>query len=223
MPFAACQLPLGAGQRKLGQRDDVQHGRPYGLGPAARQRERGLVHQGCRVTVNDSEVARLVRVARPHRGGGAVPGFQESCRARSHAGAAASAEWPLRFVGSKSEREARGCSWHAVEDHGLASFWHPEQRVATVCTTSTHDWVRSPALSRERENFSILLTNSRKVRRGFLSSGRTERDSNSVIAAATGTCDIRKREYCYEEGSFRGARLGCEISADPLVNAQRRE
>jgi len=32
----------------------------------------------------------------------------------------------------------------------------------------------------------------------------TERDSNSLSACLATSCGLRKREYCYEEGSFRG-------------------
>jgi hypothetical protein len=42
---------------------------------------------------------------------------------------------------------------------------------------------------------------------GFLSFLTTEMDSNSPIAAISTAYVIQKREYCYEEGSFRGALL----------------
>jgi len=51
----------------------------------------------------------------------------------------------------------------------------------------------------------------------------TERDSNSISRCITGTYDLRKREYCYEEGCFRGAISNREIAADNPVNTKRRE
>ena len=49
----------------------------------------------------------------------------------------------------------------------------------------------------------------------------TERDSNSATCFAAITYGIRKREYCYEEGSFRGADIRSSNSTDPLVYAKR--
>jgi len=53
--------------------------------------------------------------------------------------------------------------------------------------------------------------------------GGTERDSNSANRVAAITYGFQKREYCYEEGRVRGARLlSTERIAKP-VNARRRE
>jgi hypothetical protein len=51
----------------------------------------------------------------------------------------------------------------------------------------------------------------------------TERDSNSATTYAATSYDNRKREYCFEEGSFRGAPFfSTKLAATP-VNARRRE
>ena len=68
-----------------------------------------------------------------------------------------------------------------------------------------------------------LLTRDRKSSKRVPIVFATERDSNSVSRFATGACDIRKREYCYEEGSFRGADFSAAKLADPLVYKKRRE
>jgi hypothetical protein len=70
--------------------------------------------------------------------------------------------------------------------------------------TIKHDWVRSPALAREREEGFDPVNQQPKSSRRVPFDFATERDSNSVTAAATDTCVNRQREYCYEEGSFRG-------------------
>jgi hypothetical protein len=51
----------------------------------------------------------------------------------------------------------------------------------------------------------------------------TERDSNSTSNDLTITYGFEKREYCYEEGSFRGACFSVTKPADILVNVRRRE
>ena len=51
----------------------------------------------------------------------------------------------------------------------------------------------------------------------------TERDSNSATACAAGTCDIRQREYGYEQGCVRGALSFSTNLTDTPVNARRRE
>ena len=51
----------------------------------------------------------------------------------------------------------------------------------------------------------------------------TERDSNLATCFAVSTYGFRKREYCYEEGSFRGARLLSMERNDTPVNARGRK
>src|SRR5262245_32880486 len=69
-----------------------------------------------------------------------------------------------------------------------------------------------PALSRERESFSGLLTNSRKVRGGLLSPGDTEPDSKSVSPFATCSYVKTKIESAFEEGLV----LGGSLTARPM-------
>ena len=63
------------------------------------------------------------------------------------------------------------------------------------------------------------LVDGRSFRRELLFEDRfiattTERDSNSAIHAAPTTYSFSKREYCYEEGWFRGA-SGFSTSKSP--------
>ena len=51
----------------------------------------------------------------------------------------------------------------------------------------------------------------------------TERDSNSVTCYPATTYDVRKKEYCNEEGCFRGAFPGGELPPDSRFNTKRRE
>ena len=51
----------------------------------------------------------------------------------------------------------------------------------------------------------------------------TERDSNSLNLYSKTTYDARRKEYCNEEGCFRGAFPTYEIAADNPVNTKRRE
>jgi hypothetical protein len=57
---------------------------------------------------------------------------------------------------------------------------------------------------------------------GFYRFG-TERDSNSPTAAVSTDYGIRKREYCYEEGTARGADLFSAERNHTPVNARHRE
>jgi hypothetical protein len=68
-------------------------------------------------------------------------------------------------------------------------------------------------------NGGRLLTRRRKSSRRVPSVFTTERDSNSATTCAPCSYDNSEREYCYEEGSFRGAPFCTATLADPLVNA----
>ena len=57
---------------------------------------------------------------------------------------------------------------------------------------------------RTGENISRLLTTRYESSKRVPIVFDTERDSNSATAYAASSYDNRKREYCYEEGSFRG-------------------
>ena len=51
----------------------------------------------------------------------------------------------------------------------------------------------------------------------------TERDSNSLNHYSQMTYDVIKKEYCNEEGCFRGAFPGGELPPDSRFNTKRRE
>ena len=57
----------------------------------------------------------------------------------------------------------------------------------------------------EREKVTANTSNHRKICKGLLSLAATERDSNSPTSIISTAYAFEKREYCYEEGSFRGA------------------